>query len=187
MGNSLENLICFSCSSLLCGFRASESWCPQFRKELLHFKTVNCRCFWCLNLDRNSLWKERVCSVSCIAGDPGRPTGTQTWCKVSQGPGRAVKGLGDMMAGSGLWPRGVTWARQQVCIQSPRGRAWCWLLTIPSLPSVCPGEGLPCSAGQPDPGVCTLQQRGRPCVPAASREPGAASRHHGPRERHLQV
>lgn len=49
------------------------------------------------------------------------------------------------------------------------------------------GEGLPCSAGQPDPGVCALQQRGRPCVPAAAREPSAASGHHGPCECHLQV
>lgn len=52
---------------------------------------------------------------------------------------------------------------------------------------MCPGEGLPCSAGQPGPGVRAFQQRGRPCVLAAAREPGAAPGHHGPRECHLQA
>ena len=61
-------------------------------------------------------------------------------CKVSQGPTRALQGLGDTMAGPGLWPRGVTWARQQVCVLSPRRGAWSWLLTILPLPSMCLGK-----------------------------------------------
>ena len=48
-----------------------------------------------------------------------------------------------------------------------------------------PHEGVPCLARQPDFGVCALQQRSRPRVSAAAREPAAAAGHHGPRERHL--
>jgi len=44
------------------------------------------------------------------------------------------------MAGPGLWPRRVTWARKQGCVPSPRCGAWSWLLTILPLPSMCLGK-----------------------------------------------
>lgn len=56
--------------------------------------------------------------------------------------------------------------------------------------SLCPralAAGVPRLARQPHLGVCALQQRRRPRVLAAAREPGAAAGRHGPGERHLQV
>lgn len=84
---------------------------------------------------------------------------------------------------SGAWgPRSEqVRAGTRSCALSLRPRLMC-----PVVPRTL-AAGVPRPARQSHPGVRALQQRRRPRVPAAAREPGAAAGGHGPGERHLQV